>query len=360
MPFKNKLKKFKKIYLIIITSVLFLNTFLIEDLKADSFKISEIEVSEQFDLNFNKYKVFDEAFRVAFKQLISMITTSDNRPKLKTITTTKIKSLIDSFNIEDEKFIENKYYATFNVNFNKKKTLKFIEGYNTFPSTPKKIDIFFLSVLFETKKEKLMIYDENPIYNNWSEIFKPWHLLNYILPDQDIEDRLFLEKNIESLEDYDFKEIIKKYDLKNFIINIVYKDKNTLKVLSKIKLNNNYKILNNIYENVDFNDSKSLEKFILKIKNTYEDNWKELNIINTSIKNHLNIILLSNDDYKIKLFEKTLSKLDLVSKFFIISFDNKNIYYKVIYNGPPNKFLKEIKDNGFEINNNEDGYWKIQ
>ena len=146
MPFKNKIKKFKKIYFIIITSVLFLNTFLIAELKAESFKISELEVSEQFDLNFNKSKVFDKAFRVAFNQLVSMITTSDNRPKLNNISITNIKSLIDSFDIKDEKFISNKYYAKFNVNFNKKKSLKFIEGYNIFPSIPKKSRyIFFIS-----------------------------------------------------------------------------------------------------------------------------------------------------------------------------------------------------------------------
>ena len=57
MLFINKLKKFKKIYLIIITSVLFLNTFLILEIQAVSFKISEIEISEDFDLNFNKKKV---------------------------------------------------------------------------------------------------------------------------------------------------------------------------------------------------------------------------------------------------------------------------------------------------------------
>ena len=38
-----------------------------------------------------------------------------------------IKNLIDSFTVSDEKFIDNKYYAKFNVNFNKKSTLKFFQ-----------------------------------------------------------------------------------------------------------------------------------------------------------------------------------------------------------------------------------------
>ena len=82
MLFINKLKKFKKIYLIIITSVLFLNTFLILEIHAVSFKISEIEISEDFDLNFNKKKVFDKAFKTAFEQLTLMTTTSSYKKRL--------------------------------------------------------------------------------------------------------------------------------------------------------------------------------------------------------------------------------------------------------------------------------------
>ena len=359
MPFINKLKKFKKIYFIIITSVLFLNIFLIVEIKAESFKISEIEVSEQFDLNFNKSKVFDKAFRVAFDQLILMTTTSGNRLKVNKVSTSNIKSLIDSFNIKDEKFVNNKYYAKFNVNFNKKKSLKFIESYNIFPSIPKKVDTFFLSVLIDTNKEKMDIYNENLIYKKWNEVEQPWHLLNYILPDQDIEDRLFLEQNFESLEDYDFKDIIKKYDLKDYVINIIYKNNSSLKVLSKIKLNNDFTILNNVYENIIFNDESSVQELILNIKNIYEDNWKKLNIINTSIKIPLNIVLSSKNNRKIRLFEKTLSELDLVSNFSVISFDSKNTYYKIIYNGPPNKFLQEIREREFKINN-KDLNWRVE
>jgi len=128
MLFINKLKKFKKIYLIIITIFLFLNTFLISEIYADSFKISEIEISEDFDLKFNKNKVFDKAFKTAFEQLTLMTTVSSYKKRLDKTSLKKIKSLIDSFTINDERFINDKYIAKFNVNFNKKKTLKFFEN----------------------------------------------------------------------------------------------------------------------------------------------------------------------------------------------------------------------------------------
>ena len=89
------------------------------------------------------------------------------------------------------------------------------------------------------------------------------------------------------------------------------------------------------------------------------DSWKELNIINTSIKLPLAILLSSKDHKKIKLFENTLNNLDLVSNFYIVSFDSKNILYKIIYNGSPKKFLSEINEQNFDIKK-ENQIWRIK
>ena len=359
MPFINKLKKFNKIYLIIITSVLFLNTFLISEIHAVSFKISEIEISEDFDLNFNKRKVFDKAFKAAFEQLTLMTTVSSYKKRLNQTNIVSIKSLIDSFNISDEKFINNKYFAKFNVSFDKKKTLKFFENNNIFPSIPKKIDILFIPVLINSKNEKLIMFNENPIFINWSQNLKNSDLINYILPNEDIEDRIFLERNLKSIEDYDFKEIIKKYAIENFIINIIYQEGKTLKVLSKIKLESNYKIINNNYQNIDMDDNESRKNFIYKLKDIYEDNWKELNVINTSIKLPVTISLPSSNKDKIKIFENLINKVDLISNFYILSFNSKKTYYKIIYNGTPKKLLSLIENSGFEVEN-ENENWNIK
>ena len=109
MFFINKLNKF---YTIIFTVILFLNTILFNYSYASSFKISEIEVSEKFDLKFNKKKVFDKAFKSSFSQLTSMITTHSDKKKLEKTPISIIKSLIDSFNVSDERFVDNKYFST--------------------------------------------------------------------------------------------------------------------------------------------------------------------------------------------------------------------------------------------------------
>ena len=50
-------------------------------------------------------------------------------------------------------------------------------------------------------------------------------------------------KNISSIiEDYDFEEVANKYDINDYIVLIIYKNNNQLRILSKIKLNQLFKI----------------------------------------------------------------------------------------------------------------------
>ena len=55
--------------------------------------------------------------------------------KITNFSVDEIKNLIDSFNIKDEKFVNNTYNATFEINFNKQNTFLFIEK-NIYPSIP--------------------------------------------------------------------------------------------------------------------------------------------------------------------------------------------------------------------------------
>ena len=56
---------------------------------------------------------------------------------------------------------------------------------------------------------------------------------------------------------------------------------------------------------------------------------------------------------KINKFEKILSDMDLIYNFSIYKFDNRNNFYKVIFNGTPDKFLEVMSDQNydFEIKN---------
>ena len=253
MQIKKKSNKLNKIYIFFSSLVLFIIIFSTTSLYGKSFKVTDLEISEDFGLNFNKEKVIDKGFRKAFQELISMITTSGDKEKIKNISLSTIKSLIDSFTMSEEKFVNNEYKTKFDVTFNKKNTLKFFEKNRVFPSIPKKKKVLLIPVLVNLQSDQIFLYNNNIFYEDWNKNNESYFLLEYLLPSEDIEDIDFLLQNSKSIEDYEFKEMIAKYDLKNFIIAVIFKNNNNFRILSKVKLENSFKIYNQKFEDVNLN-----------------------------------------------------------------------------------------------------------
>ena len=97
MQIKKKINNLNKLYIIFFYSVLFINVVFITSLNANSFKITNLEVSEPFELSFDKEKVTDKGFKMAFLEMTSMLTTSGDKKKIQNTSLSTIKSLIDSF-----------------------------------------------------------------------------------------------------------------------------------------------------------------------------------------------------------------------------------------------------------------------
>jgi len=257
--------------------------------------------------------------------------------------------MIDSFTISDERFIDDEYFAKLEVTFNKTNVLFFLEKKNIFPSIPTRNKVLLIPILVDLESDNIFLFTDNIFYQNWNNIIKNYHLLDYLLPSEDLEDLTNIQKNYGSIEDYDFKDLIKKYDLEDYIITIIFKNQNELKVLSKINLNNSFKIHNQIFKKTNLENKENLQIILNKLKTIYEDNWKKNNQINTSIKLPLTILVNSKEYRKIQNLEKTLNSLDLISSFYILKFDNENTFFKIIYNGSPKIFLNDMKKRNFDL-----------
>ena len=338
----------KRAYIIFFSTVLFFN-FSSTELKSSIFSVNDIEITEPFELNFKKEKVVDKAFIEAFKRLMKMTVISSEEIKLSRIKNNEIKNLIDSFKIKDERFIKNYYSAKFDVNFNKQNTLLFFEKKNIFPSLPKKKSIFILPILIDTTNTTVNLFNQNPFFFNWLNGASKHFLLDYILPTEDIDIINTLNQNIENLENYNYSNIINKYNVNDFIVCLIFQDNDKIKVLSKITINDNEKIQNNIYNNINLDNENELTSLIISIKNNYEDNWKKINQINRSVKLPLNISVDANDYQKNKLFKEFLYNTEFVSNFFIKDFNNKKINYRIIFNGSPARFLDLCNKNNILI-----------
>ena len=313
---------------------------------AESFDVKNIQISKQFDINFQKTDVLDEGFKIAYYNLILNITKSKDQYKLKNLSLFDIKTMIDNFSIKEEKFIDNIYYVSLDVSFNKKKIFSFLENKNIFPSQPKKKKVLFIPVVIEEEKKNVILFSENIFYQNWLANNEDQNQLIYVLPADDLDDIQIIKSKYEFLDDYDFKEIIKKYLLDDYIISLIYKNNNDLRVLSKIKLSDKIFLDNKVFENFT---NKDVSNTIKELKLLYEDYWKRENQINTSIKLPLTIAINISDNKKILDFEKAIEKFDLVSSMNVFKLDNINIYYKVIFNGTPQAFILGMKKLGYNL-----------
>ncbi|MDB3968281.1 hypothetical protein N9396_00730 [Candidatus Pelagibacter ubique] len=349
MQIINKFYKLLNVYIYFISFSLLIVFFSTTYSNANAFRVSKIEISSPFELNFKKNNVIDKGFQTSFFDLISMITTSGDRKKIKNVSIKEIKGMIDSFTISDEKFINNEYFANLETTFNKKKILKFLENKNIFPSIPQRNKVLLFPILIENKNNNIYLFNNNIFYDKWNEQKNSYDLLDYLLPSEDIEDLIELQKISKDIETYDFSNLINKYDIKDNIILIIYKESNRIRTLSKINLNNSLKIQNKNYPKLDILNNNDFSNIVENLKQLYEDQWKKNNEINTSIKLPITISINSKKTKKIIELEQVLYSLDLVSDFSILNFNSEIIQYKITYNGTPNIFLNDMKEKNLEL-----------
>jgi len=349
MQIINKFYKLLNVYIYFILFSLLIVFFSTTYSNANAFKVSNIEISSPFELNFEKNNVIDKGFQTSFSDLISMITTSGDRNKIKNVPIKVLKGMIDSFTISDEKFINNEYFANLETTFNKKKILQFLENKNIFPSIPQRNKVLLFPIIIETKDNSIYLFNDNIFYDKWNEQKNSYDLLDYLLPSEDIEDLIELQKMSKDIETYDFSNLINKYDITDSIILIINKEGSNIRTLSKINLNNSLKLENKNFSKVDILNNNDFSNIVKSLKQIYEDQWKKNNEINTSIKLPITISINSKKNKKIIELEKALDSIDLVASFNILNFNSESIQYKITYNGSPNIFLNDMRKNNLEL-----------
>ena len=359
MKFNFKFLSYRKLYIHFFILALINIFFFTENIQAKTFTINDIEISTPFEINFDKNKIIDKGFTKAFEQLIFSITQTKNQKKLIKISLRQIKGMIETFSIKEEKFINEVYYLTLNVSFNKQKLFNLLESKNIFPSLPIKKKVFFIPIIIDENKEEILMFSENNLFNKWNSNIKDHHLLEYILPTEDLEDFNLIKNRLKDLEKYDFKEIIQKYNIDDYIITIIFKNNEAIRVLNKIYFNENMDLKNLSFQNMSLDNDKKIEEFTQNLKSLFEDYWKSKNEINTSVKLPLIISIDNRDTLKISKFETSLANIDLIYNFNILKFNNKNNFYKIIFNGSPDFFLKIMKDKDYEFDTHNQ-IWSVK
>ena len=102
-----------------------------------------------------------------------------------------------------------------------------------------------------------------------------------------------------------------------------------------------------------------MDGHILNLKNLYEDKWKLINKINTSISIPIKISVKNSNFIISEKLENILNQSDFVYEYEIEKMNSEEIIYKIIYNNNPEKFLNTLKANTININSSSD-IWYIE
>ena len=339
----------KSLYILFIVLALNIFFFSTTKINAKAFLVEEIQVSEKLENNFNKDLLINKGFKKAFKELMSTLVKSKDFNKTNNTSLNQIKSMIVTFSIKEEKFIDKTYYLNLGVSFNKKKIFNYLETRSIFPAQIIKKKFLFIPIIIDQSDSNILIFSSNPIYQNWNKLDKKNFLIEYLLPTEDLEDFNLIKENYFDIENYDFKEIIEKYFLDYSIVALVSKDKDEIKILSKVNIEDKKIIKNNSFKNINLNNEKDLKILINKLKIIYEDLWKDYNLINTSIKLPLSIQVNNKNLDLPSKFEKTLNMIDLISNYSISKFNKDHIFYEVTFNGTPKNFINIMNEKNFNF-----------
>src|SRR5210317_48535 len=300
--------------------------------KAKEFFINGIVIQEKLENDFNKENLINKGFKEAFDELMNKLVQSKNLNLVKDNNLNEIKGMIETFTIEEEKFINKTYNLKLGVSFDKKKVFEYLEAKNIFPTEIKEEIFLFFPIILDQVNNDILVYSNNLLYDKWNFEDHKNFLINYILPTEDLEDLNLIRENYPEIENYDFENIIKKYSIDNSIVAIFFKDEKQIKILSKINIKNEKFIKSNSFNNINFKNEIKLKK-----------------LINTYIKLPISIQLDSKNYDLSSKFEKALDEMDLIGNFSIISFNKDFIVYELTFNGTPKNFINIMKEKNFNF-----------
>tara|TARA_Y100000591_G_scaffold317472_1_gene327221 strand:- start:3051 stop:4124 length:1074 start_codon:yes stop_codon:yes gene_type:complete len=345
---KKKINLFLYNFFIFIFIYLFI--FSTNNTYANTYKIEDIEISDEYNTNFNKEDVIDKAFQTAFKILISKITLSKDFNLLENQNLKLIKSFVESFSVVNEKFENNKYHGIFEINFNKRKILTFLRNKNIFHSRMIEKEILFIPVFINLAKNNLLLFDENPFYKNWNLNKKNQFLLKYIMQNEDLDDYKLIQERLDFIENYEFNEIISKYELnQNYIIFIILEDIDNYKTFSKFNVSSVKSNFKKEFKYFELDNAEKVKELIETMKIKYDDEWKKINLINSSIKLNIKLNVNSKNILLVKKVEKLLNSIELIEKYYINYFNNSITSYSILSNSTPDKLINEFKKNNLSV-----------
>ena len=255
------------------------------------------------------------------------------------LTNTLIKNIL----INDEKIINNKYFAKIKINFNKKKIIDFLR-LNGVPYVEYYPDKFLLIIyeldginnnLFTKNNNYYKYFNDNSKYNNF-----------FLIPNLDINDRFILKE--EHIIDKNLKKIInfsKKYKSNEIVI--VISKKNKFKIENELLLYSQ----DNLIETKLINKTDNMELFFETLKKETLNLWKQVNVIQNEYVNNIKCKVQYFNKLELKEIRNNLDNISIIKNLNIKTISYQNIEYEIFYYGNINILIKIFELNKLKFSN---------
>ena len=345
------------LFTILTITILSLFAFTKSFAQENVFIVENVKVEGNLDINFSRDKYINRAINESFKILMSKILVSSDLDKMKNTEIKKIRYLINSFKILDENYNKGKYEVNFTVLYNEKKVKKFLSNKNVSFSQPKKISAIFFPALFINDEVKS--FNDNYFYKNWLELTIKNELIDFILPIEDLDDLSKVQILKNSIKDFDIKEIVGKYNNKNYAFVLMYYKNETILAHLKTSFENNIVNKNFSYQISDINDDKKLEYILKDLKIKITDIWKESNYVNLLMPLSIRVRYDQKNIQNLDKFKNILYKISLIDSFALDEINTNYSFFKIYYFGNPKKLKMELLNFGYNLHD-EQGHWEIR
>jgi len=353
----HRIAKLMKILLFISVYILF-----IENTYANSyFTIKDIEIKLEFD---NDKDIRNLAIEKAQSKALvdlseKLLSPNDYEIFLKDMDKKELSYLVESIEFVDETITEKYYKGIFNINFNPYKIREYYTSRSLIFSEVKSKEIKIFTIL--DKQDSFFIL--NNIWNTkWAESVNKDDTLELSLHTFDYNQ--YKDISLDSFLSGSFDHPNLPKDSSNIVFiwcepNLISSGNIEFNIISKMIVNNKNKIVRSAYtEEYNLYKDDLLVAIINDLKEKILVNWIEVT---------------SQDDdrtqYKFKFnfqsinewvsLKSTLEKIELISNYYILSFDLNNIEGIIEFYGDNNKFELVLSQNNILPVNLGENY-KIQ
>jgi hypothetical protein len=304
------------------------------------FHVNNITVEEKS--NDSNDVLANQAIQKGFKELLNKILLKEDLIKLGKLQYSEIKELVSYYQVSNKISDESELKKTnFNITFDKDKMHHLFHKKNISYSKISDNELFILPIL--KKNDKIFIYNQNFLYDNWNEN-SDTKLIEFILPLENIEIVQNINLNRNNLLTLDLTNLFAEYPEKNIALIIVEENKTNIeKVYFKTRIQGTNFIKNININRLNLNEKEFYKKVIVKTKEEISNLIKSQNLIDIRTPSFLKVKLKIDEKNNLVELNKRFKKVDSVENVYIQKFNKNIVMLKIKYLGKLDKIIRQME-----------------